>query len=397
MDCIPYNKEHVLWNNLPYVGLYTESFYSGTTQPTQTLPKSTAMHLIGNPLPVINDGVDKSLKLIGFTTTTVDGPVTAEPNGRLVPFSPWLCYRVTWKTSKPCIIGFYTANYLTCISSELAKRSILHIGKNGPCIFNGNKGRFTTDYLGQLFVITNSDVTVTLCVETKNPGEISFPLLKLFKQVPYKEPCGCVYAIETKLCDVDGAVSFVPVNEYIKVSTAMIDFLLRRSVLLDFTPIVGINRMLNAVPKEILFLEGVPMIRNDNTGISIYGMNLNNLNLGNKGCTPVKSPNPQVFSGVRLPASTNSNDPQTIILAFNLSFSSNIGESVSAVGVTDDKGFQTYISTITTSFTNVDGRFQGDVVLKFDRSKGVFEINVRTSKSDPPIELIIKNLKVSLE
>lgn len=236
---MPKVKEYgdILWNNLPYTGLYTESVYAGQTFKNFELPNSTKMSLVGSPLPVVNEGVDKSLQLIGFSTDTTDGPVSVDTNGRLVPFSPWLLYRIKWRVSSKCTIGFYTPNYLTDVTEEQNARSVLLINDNKPSVFKGQCGCFTTSYIGQLFVITNRKVAVELHIEVRAPESLSFPTLELFKPLAYDLPNGKTYAYETKVSQVNRDVTFVPTRSFIDLTSQMKSFLIQTSVLLDFSPI----------------------------------------------------------------------------------------------------------------------------------------------------------------
>lgn len=252
----------ILWNNLPYSGLYNESIYSGKTFTSFQLPDTTRMELVGSPLPLVNEGTDKSLQLIGFSTDTTDGPVTVDINGRIVSFSPFLKHEVKWRTSSKCTIGFYTPNYLRDVTEDQDRRSVLLINDRGPSIFKGASGRFTTSYMGQLFVITNKKVAVELWIEVRAPESVSFPNLVLFEPLPYNLPNGCTYAYETKVSNVERDVTFVPKKHYLKLTEDMMAFLVQTSVLLDFSPLAPYNALQIKQP-PFLVIQNVQTTRVD--------------------------------------------------------------------------------------------------------------------------------------
>lgn len=236
-----------LWENLPYAGYYSESIYAGETYTKFETPKRKTNTLTGKPLPIINNGADKSLRLIGFVGETVSVPIRPEIQGRLLSFSPWLEYKVEWNVSEKCTIGFYTDNYLADNNAATVNRSILLISNCGPCLFTGTSGKYYTSF-NSMYVITNKDVTVTLTVTCRAPKEISFLKLEPYVPVPYKTKCGCVYAAETRVTQLDTQVVFVPTSKYIDATNKILTYLVDTSVLLEFSPVVF--KALKSVPGE---------------------------------------------------------------------------------------------------------------------------------------------------
>jgi len=93
----PYIKEEdkkVLWNNLPYCGLYNESPYSGNTYTNLATPDVKTVTVLGKPLPLTNHGANKDLRLIGFNEQNLSKPVTTVQSWRLLTYSQLLEYRV---------------------------------------------------------------------------------------------------------------------------------------------------------------------------------------------------------------------------------------------------------------------------------------------------------------
>lgn len=226
----------ILWNNLPYCGVYTESQYAGESFKDITMPTNHKVMLVGAPLPLINNGVNKNLRLIGFARDGGNGPIVVQSLGQLISFSPWLDYKVNWNTSKPCTIGFYTSNYLLGLTSSLMKHRTLLISKHGPCIFsNASCGKFYASEFNEIYVVVDADVTVTLNVATRPLCRVIFPQLQLYKPVIYTTKCGCEYASETKVSTIDQQVAFAPTLDYIDIMTIMRKYILDTSVILDFS------------------------------------------------------------------------------------------------------------------------------------------------------------------
>lgn len=378
MASIP-DIDSVLWNNLPYAGSYEESPYAGQTFLEIDTPPITSMHLIGWPLPLANNGVNKDLRLIGFSSVVQEGPITPVVSGFLVSYSPWLEYKVEWTTSKPCKIGFYVPSYM-----QGTDRMLLLISEKGPCFFEGDRGRFKPSWLSQLFVITNKEVEVILKVRCRSPERFTIPRLKLFVPVPYITKCGKVYAKETKLSDEEETISLVPTSKYIHVTKTIRDFLLATSVFLDFRPDVEL-----LMSNEGLVLYEIPMLR---VGESAdYIMNINPNSFARTQYSPIRNPL-DIITGVALLASTNASDPQNVNLGivFNASITGE-GQRVKmtlSVGATKASGFEAF-TKLQQSIEQRTANVSYDTIIP--RSKGQFEIVMTTSL---PVSIKVASLFV---
>lgn len=247
--CIEKQNRSTLWNNLPYCGMYIEGPFEGkyTNLPTPSLQQ---IEVQGSPLPLTNNGVNKELRLIGFKEQNLEAPVTTMQEWRLLTFSPWLEYRVKWSLNKKAIVGFYVPGYLTDINRQLSRRQNLLIGRDGPCIFEGNKGTFFFTYASEFCVIVEGDVSVKLNIKCRAPSEIVFPPLKLYKPVLYKLEDCTVYATETKTTEINRDISFIPTEDYIKLTEAIKKYLLDTSVLIDFTPTLRNRKLVTQTPSK---------------------------------------------------------------------------------------------------------------------------------------------------
>lgn len=389
---IPHVKDYegILWNNLPYTGLYIESVYAGQTFKQFALPPSTKIHLVGSPPPVVNEGVNKSLQLIGFSTDTTDGPMAVDTNGRLVPYSAWLLYKIKWRVSSECTIGFYTPNYLTDVTDDEARRSVLLINDRKPSIFHGSRGCFTTSYIGQFFVITDKKVAVELHIEVRVPERVSFPEMELFKPLTYDLPNGKTYAYETLVSEVDRDVTFLPTTPYIDLTSVMKSFLINTSVLLDFAPITPGPLMLKN-DNEPLSLKGVQtqVVRSDVDGLNYlyeYVLSLASVkgNIQISGYHATVGPDGATFTGLAYPVllPTDESKFDLALLQYTLTIS-DINLPTDAVveyridfGITDEKGFRP-VCKARPKLTDSDGVLKGSGEVTFARSLGAIEIQSR--------------------
>lgn len=150
-------------------------------------------------------------------------------------YSQWLEYRLEWKTSNVCNIGFYTANYLIDSDLPLSRRTIL-LGQRGPCLFSGKKGGFFFTDVNEMYVIVDADVSVKLKVKSRVPCLLTFPKLLLHIPILYKTQDECVFATETLISKVTEDVVFLPTKKYAELTARMKQFIIDTSVLLDFSP-----------------------------------------------------------------------------------------------------------------------------------------------------------------
>jgi hypothetical protein len=63
LPCVPKQDAKILWGNLPYTGLYKTSPFVGTYYNLDT-PESNRVTLMGSPLPLKNNGINKTLRLV---------------------------------------------------------------------------------------------------------------------------------------------------------------------------------------------------------------------------------------------------------------------------------------------------------------------------------------------
>jgi hypothetical protein len=234
---LPYVQEQdkkVLWNNLPYCGLYNESPFSGNTYTNLATPDVLTVTVLGKPLPLTNRGVNKDLRLIGFDEQNLSRPVTTTQLWRLVTYSQLLEYRVEWSTMHKCKIGFYTPNILLDTDPFVSERRTILIGRDGPCLFDGKKGGFYFTDVVEFCVVVDKNVNVQLDVKCRAPCSVTFPALKLYKPIPYRLDNGCVFAYETKLNDFSQDVSFVPTKKYIRLTADIRKYIIDTSVLINF-------------------------------------------------------------------------------------------------------------------------------------------------------------------
>ena len=255
------NKEDrsTLWNNLVYCGLYNE--YPFQDSPI-TAPPIKTMTLKGRPLPLISNGPNTSLRLIGFEPTNKIDPLYTIAPWRLITYNQFLEYRVEWSTSSKCKIGFYTVNYLSDPDPILSERRLLVIGKNGPCIFQGRKCGFYFTWVNEFYVITDKDVEVTLNVTCRLPQDFSFPKLNLYKPLSYKIEDGSVFAYETKVTDFSKDITFVPTKKYIKLTAVIRQYLSDTSIVLDFSPVLQ-RGLVMSTPIPTLELKNLACSFND--------------------------------------------------------------------------------------------------------------------------------------
>ena len=244
-------NRQILWSNLPYCGLYQESPYQGKYCNLDT-PFLKQITVYGKPLPIINNGVNKDLRLIGFNNQELKAPVTTVQQWRLLTYSPWLEYRVKWLVSSKCKIAFYTPNYLLDTDPSTSQRRTLLISKNGPCFFDDVKGKFYFTNVVEFCVVTDKDVEVKLKVKCRAPCSIYFPTLKLYKPVPYRLEDECIFANETRINDFSRDVTFIPTKKYVHLTAAMRAYLIATSVLIDFTPILQLQKLVAATPVKVL-------------------------------------------------------------------------------------------------------------------------------------------------
>lgn len=255
----------VLWNNLPYCGMYTESPFQGkyTDLPT---PNIMQINVQGRPLPLVNDGVNKNLRLIGFEEQIIEAPVTTLQEWRLVTYSSLLEYRVKWSLTRRAKVGFYTTNYLADVNSETSKRRMLLIGEDGPCLFEGTKGTFFFTGAIEFCLIVDANVEVRLNIKCRSPCCIFFPKLELYVPIPYRLENGCVFATETKTSDVNKDVVFAPIKKYVNLTASIKKYLIDTSVLIDFTP--TLVRIKEGTPDKTL--ENLSLIEYSFTDGNLY-------------------------------------------------------------------------------------------------------------------------------
>lgn len=410
-SAIPEVKEYgnILWNNLPYTGLYMESAYAGQTYKQFTLPQSTKMSLVGSPLPVVNNGVNKNLQLIGFSTDTTDGPFTVDTNGRLVPFSPWLIYKIKWRVSSKCTIGFYTPNYLSDVTEEQGRRSVLLINDDQPSIFKGRCGCFKTSYMGQLFIITDKKVAVEMLVEVSAPECISFPLLQLFKPKTYELPNGSTYAYETKVSKVNREITFIPTRPYINLTLEMIDFLIRTSVLLNFSPITPMSLMVkNDTPLTLREVNtkssGARVESNpgDAEVLFFFDFNEDNIAVINNvpGYKATQGPD-GTYSVLNFPVTTDLSGPNVFIeftvVISNTDLRRNTIQAFS-FGRTDEDGFQLYVTNrVLMEYSEENKTLTGEGLVAFPRQHGSVEMNTQAVIDDIGLnpQIVFKEMKIS--
>lgn len=228
----------IIWNNLPYAGVYNEPFF---VTGENTTPFNKVSLLEGIPLKLENTGVNKDLRLIGFKEkkdsdpweSIFDGPVSVSQEWRIIAYSTTLEYRVKWRVSQECKIGFYVSNYL--LDTEIPERKTLLLSTEGPCLFEGKCGSFQFTDNAEFCVITDKEVIVSLEVKCRVPlKKTSYPELQLFEPVPYRLSNECVYAYETKLNEISRDASFVPTKKYIELTEAIRKYLTDTSILLQF-------------------------------------------------------------------------------------------------------------------------------------------------------------------
>lgn len=378
-----------LWNNLPYCGLYNSFPIEGKVTNLDT-PVESQVSLSGRPLPLINNGVNKNLRLIGFDFVEEGKAVYTVQPWRLVPFSPWLEYRIKWSTSAKCIIGFYTTNYLSDPDLFVANRRTLLIGNDGPCIFENDKGVIYFTETFEFYVIVDKDVTVSLDVKCRAPCELFFPRLKLYKPMPYELEDGTIFAYETKVTSFTGNVVFEPTKEYARLANAIRKYITDTSIVLDFSSTV-----------QSLKFENTPPLELNGLGLIIRGALLNDTwrrffpKVIESTYQVLEIPFTRISIPVVLviPASTNVNE-QLVTVEYVLS------SSLSLKDVKVSSSIQHWSSgriSFTTAVNNVN-RNEEETEIRFsqnfNRSLGNFSIDFDfgTEKSLP----LAKDLKISV-
>lgn len=244
-----------LWNLLPYAGLW----YPVPSLPKVEdlkLPEETEVTLLGIPYEGTNTGQNPDLRLINFTyLSSLKGPVR-EAGVQTLFSHAYLNYKIKWRVEPlskfkgPVKIGFYTSAYLA--EGRSIRTCMLMLSNKGPAIFTASgstrKGCFEAEWLGDMYVVVDANVSVKLSIEVSKPKQIINPdLSKLFK--PYK------YIINDECVATDQLVSLVsfqtllrPQGKYIKISEEMINYLIDTGV--NVTLFDSVSPSLNRLTTE---------------------------------------------------------------------------------------------------------------------------------------------------
>lgn len=262
------SKEAYLWSVLPLSGITSNYSNSGTFT---SFPEATnrSVKLYGIPY-----NPNDSLKVMNFTTSTLNGPILT--NGPLLyTFSMEAIYRVKWKipTNQKLNVGFYTTDYISTVK-ESSKFYLFGTSK-GVSLFNDCQGEFSFTGFGMFCVIVQGNVPFEMKISYSNPKSVTIPSLKLYLPIPFSIFCNSLIMTQELIDEANQNILLKPLPNYIAKTNVMLDFLNAMAVTLIFNPTTQLlQNKLSAISTNTY--KNLPFV-NGNSSIFTLSASLNDV------------------------------------------------------------------------------------------------------------------------